>query len=130
MSTKKKGGQGVKAREINKKLATEVMGWVFDFQFANCERYLMKDGNFVFTGDDELVIGRLFNPAGDIKDAFEVVGEMWEKGYKLALYSSISIAEDPDWFAQFETPMYHKGGQAFADTPEMAISLAALAVKK
>ena len=127
-------------REINKRISTEVMGWVFDFQFPNCERYLMPDGNFVFTGDDELVIGRLFNPAGDIKDAFEVVEKMRKKGYSFGIQvtphiSSVSHSFSAVFRRSVYPPVMNKVGVSdnywgTAEDPELAISLSALEAVK
>ena len=120
-------------REINKRISTEVMGWVFDFQFPNCERYLMPDGNFVFTGNqvgyiDGADVGRVFNPAGDIKDAFEVVEKMVSKGWLFSVGSCDSKATQ--WLASFGRVLSIEDSWNKSDTPELAISLSALEAVK
>jgi hypothetical protein len=65
-----------------------------------------------------------WRPSENISQAFEVVEKMRELEYMFNVNSC--DFDEMRWFAQFETPDYEKGGQAFTETLPLAICKAAL----
>lgn len=129
--------------EINARLATEVMGWKFktitqDTPFRHC----ISDGGYILNGKVfKFIYGYSavhWNPKENIAHTFEVAEKMREKVYffRLQYSAEVGAKERSDinftwkWTAQFNSDSRDDYNRASADTPSLAISLAALEAVK
>ena len=115
--------------DIDERVAIEFKGW----HLSPSERYWLDAGER-YTGYCTPGHGdsrnEVWRPSARIEQAWMVVEKMKEEGFQFELNNGNFPEDGEEWFAQFETVDYLRGGQAFSQTAPMAICLASLEAKE
>lgn len=110
-------------QEINAKIAEKVMEWEVSF-FPTINIYEAYDEDRI-----PIIIGKEFSPVEKIEDAWKVVEQL--RGQRdFTISDALDENNKKVYYANFQyNDSYHmKNYDAFADTAQMAICLAALKV--
>ena len=115
-------------QEIDRQIAEKVMGWKFirkfeerlEFQGIIAESFLFQKPCGI-----QIDVPVVFDPSIDIACAFEVVEKMKELNFKVNI-DNIGCEKDWGWYCKFRNFSKGISRAKHADTPEMAICLAAL----
>lgn len=105
---------------IDREIAENIMGWGLEEVNVGGPRWFKKGTPISIRAEYE------WHPSTDIKQAFEVVGKMRERGFICHLYQ---YGDCDEWCAEFEfIKDNHIRGEADHENPATAICLAAIKV--
>jgi Phage ABA sandwich domain len=108
-------------KEINKLVATKIMGWVFKEEY-NIPMWVSKEN------EDERALYQKWNPSTDLNQAKDVIYMMQNKGF-YSQFTDLTLDSGQPWYSWSFTdtnPMKHETYKVQAETIARALCLAAL----